>query len=129
MAFSAQFIEHITTKEKRIDFLKNVFRALKKQGDFICTAYHYDLRKIIKKQSKEGFHKNGIFFRCFSVKEIKSEFEKFFKIIKLHPIDITLPFEAKLNLPKKIGGWISRFCQHVPIVNRFGHLVFIKAKK
>jgi len=129
IAFSAQFYEHVPTNEKRLAFLKNVWDTLKQDGIFISTMYHQDLRRIIKKLPQTGRHPSGIFYHYFTSHEIKEEFKKYFKIIDLHPIDITLPLEARFDFLRTYGGLISRVFEKAPIAKNFGHLLIVKAQR
>lgn len=129
LAFSAQFLEHVNTKGLRDRFLINVKNSIKLGGMFVCTVYHHDLRRVIKKEAKEGYHEGMIFYHYFERSELMNEFNKFFEVIYCRPIDITLPFESRLALPKKIGGRLSKLASQLAVLNKFGHLLLIKAKK
>lgn len=128
-ALSFQFLEHVPGKDKRDAWLELVRQTLKNNGQFISTVYHYDLRKKLKKEEQEGKHSSGIFFHYFLASEIKSELKKYFKIKNIHPIDITLPLESRLKIPIKAAGRLSRLAEHIPFINKFGHLLIIHAAK
>ncbi|MBT4349489.1 methyltransferase domain-containing protein [bacterium] len=128
IALSFQFLEHVPTLEQRKTWLNSVHQTLIDGGLFISTVYHQSLRRRIKKQPQEGSHPFGIFFHYFFDKEIKDELKTYFNIVNLHPIDITLPLEARLNIPMKLAGLLSRLSEHIPIVNQLGHLLIVKAK-
>ena len=125
-ALSFQFIEHIPTSGSRRDFYGHVQETLKPGGSFICSLYHQDLRRIIKRQDQEGFHSNGIFYHYFFLSEFKSEFKKYFSVVDVFPIDITLPFEKRFHFSPRMDGILSRILERVPLVNRFGHLLIAK---
>ena len=129
VALALQLIEHIPTEEGRSIFFDNIKSTLKKEAVFVSSTYHQDLRRILKKEVKTGKHSGGIFFHNFSVSELKSEIKKHFKIVKAHPIDIALPFEIRLQFSPKIGGLIEMFAEQMPLINKFGHLVLVKAIK
>jgi phenylalanyl-tRNA synthetase alpha subunit len=75
--------------------------------------------------------------------DVKGEFEKAYELRQSElkrrvleeelkntpPIDITLPFEVRLGLSKELGGKISIFCEHIPLLNLFGHLVLCVGRK
>lgn len=128
-ALSFQFLEHVIDKDRRAIWLSRVCDTLKNNGQFISTVYHYDLRRRIKKEIQEGRHSSGIFFHYFLAREIKTEFKKYFKIKKIHPIDITLPLESRLKLPAHIAGQLSRISEQIPFINQLGHLLIIYARK
>lgn len=129
LALSFQFFEHIPTLEKRENLLANINKTLKKGGKFISTVYHHDLRRRINKQPQEGLHPSGVFFHYFSQEELRNEFKKYFKVINIVSIDITLPLEARLKLSLRLGGFLSRLSEYLPIIRQFGHLLLIISKK
>jgi ubiquinone/menaquinone biosynthesis C-methylase UbiE len=129
IALSTQFLEHIPEKEQREEFFRNIYNTLKNKGRLVLTAYHQDFRRIVRKMPKEGMHKTKIFFHYFSSKELRDELNKLFKVIDLHPIDITLPLEFRLKLPAKFSGLISRLFERIPLINKLGHLLIVDAKK
>ena len=128
-ALSFQFLEHVIDKDRRAIWLFGVYDTLKNNGQFISTVYHYDLRKKLRKEVQEGRHSSGIFFHYFLPKEIGLEFKKYFKIKNIRPIDITLPLESRLKLSAKIAGQLSRISEHIPFINKLGHLLIIYAVK
>lgn len=125
VAIATQFYEHLPTSELRESFLSGCFTALRSGGRFISTTYHYDLRMRIKKTQQEGMHPTGIFYHYYTKAELARDISRHFLIENMFPIDITLPFEARLHLPANIGGWISRFFEHVPLVRDLGHLLLV----
>lgn len=128
-ALALQLIEHIPTVEQRGVFFENIKSTLKNGAIFVSSTYHQDLRKILKKEAKTGKHSGGIFFYNFSVSELKSEIGNYFKVVQAHPIDIALPFEMRFHLEPKTGGLIESVAERIPFVNKFGHLIIIKAVK
>ena len=124
IALATQFLEHIPKEEQRENFFNNVYDTLKKGGRLVLSVYHQDLRRVIRKEPKEGLHKTKIFFHYFSSKELRKDVGRLFKIIDLHPIDITMPLEVRLKLPD-----LSRFVEKIPFLNKLGHLLIVNAKK
>lgn len=129
MAFSAQVLEHVPNIEQRSDLLRNALDTLKESGIIICSVYHYDLRSKVKKLSQEGHHSSGIFYHYFKRNEIEYEFSRYFKMIKVYFVDITLPLEKRLKLNPAFRGKLSEFFESIPLVNRLAHLLLIKAQK
>lgn len=129
LALAAQVLEHIPRLQQRKIFLENVFSSLRSGGRFVCSAYHQDLRRRLKKQTSEGRHQSGIFFHFFTSKEIFKEFTGIFKIKRNKIIDITLPLEVKFGLSKFFKGKVSRFLENIPVLNTLGHLVLVTAIK
>ncbi len=129
LALSAQVLEHIPEERMRRLFLENIKKTLISNGVFVCSAYHYDLRRRIKQELREGYHKSNIFFHYFSKKEIKKEFSPVFHIKKIKGIDIVLPFEYRFGFSKYFKGKLSRLLEKIPFVNNLGHLVLVTAIK
>lgn len=127
LALATQFFEHIPSDRQKENFLLQSRQTLKGAGEIICTVYHNDWRRRLKKLPKEGFHSGKIYYHYFDRNELKAIFKKYFKINKIQLIDITLPLETRLKLPEKLGGIISRLSQSLFPINRLGHLLLIKA--
>lgn len=90
------------------------------------TVYHYNLRRKLRNEPKEGLHRGergAIFFKYYSVRELKDLVQNFFYIRTLHPIDIALPFFDRLRVPKKVQGVCSRVSERIPVINKLGHLL------
>ncbi|HAZ29034.1 MAG TPA: hypothetical protein DCY48_04665 [Candidatus Magasanikbacteria bacterium] len=128
-AISTQVLEHVPTQEMRDHFLFHIWDTLKPDGDVVCSVYHHDLRRRIRRLSQEGVHEGGIFYHYFTRAELHREFHPYFAIPTMIPIDITLPFEARLRLSPALGGRISRIASHVPGINLFGHLLLLYGTK
>jgi len=129
MALSTQCFEHIPNNQLREFHIKSVRDTLRSGGLFISSVYHHDMRRRLKKLSQEGTHGSGIYYYYYRAKELSRLHEKFFTIEKIHPIDITLPFEARFSFSPKLKGKTSRVCENIPILNSFGHLLLLKCKK
>ncbi|RJQ35637.1 methyltransferase domain-containing protein, partial [Candidatus Parcubacteria bacterium] len=129
LACSFQFLEHVPTLGQRENFLDHVRASLADSGLFVFSVYHFDLRRAKNQESVEGMHSSGIFFHYFNSQELEQELKKYFSQIDLKPIDITLPLEARLKLPVSLAGLLSRFFEHIPYINKLGHLLLVKAKK
>ncbi|PLX26221.1 hypothetical protein C0580_00305 [Candidatus Parcubacteria bacterium] len=126
---SFQFLEHVPTSGQRNNFITNNFSTLVDGGVSVSSVYHFDLRRQKNNLSKEGTHNSGIFFHYFDSQEIEDEFKKTFSQVKVWPIDITLPLEARIKLPARLAGIISRLSEKILYINKFGHLLLVKAKK
>ncbi|OIP79804.1 MAG: hypothetical protein COV80_00700 [Parcubacteria group bacterium CG11_big_fil_rev_8_21_14_0_20_48_46] len=120
---AAQFFEHIPTERERHLFLQHAASAIKPGGTFVATIYHHDLRRRLKKLSQEGMHKSGIYYYFFTMREIQKLFAQYFVPQKITPIDIMLPFAARLHLSQKLSGYISRCLECVLLMRLLGHLI------
>ncbi|MBO06452.1 MAG: hypothetical protein CMI58_05415 [Parcubacteria group bacterium] len=127
-ALSVQVLEHIPTKDRRNVSVLNAYDTLKNKGIFVLSCYHQDMRRKLNKKPQEGTHPSGIFFHYFTKGELSNLFKSFSKV-KIKPIDITLPFEARLHLPSFLGGFISKVLEYIPFLNNFGHLLLVRAEK
>lgn len=128
VAVALQLVEHIPGS-LRGRFYESVSRTLVAGGFFVASVYHQDVRRMLRGQSKDGTHPNGIYFHRYSAGEFRRELGERFRVTDIHPIDIMLPLEGRLALSPRIQGAISRLCERVPPLNRFGHLVLAKAYK
>lgn len=129
LGIAIQFYEHIPTVNLRHAFLNNLSKSLRFQGEMIMSVYHYDFRRDFKHEAKEGKHQSGIFFHYFSKQDLKKEIQKFFLIQKIKLIDITLPGEMRLNLSAPLAGKLSNLLEFIPGLNKFAHLLLVKARK
>jgi SAM-dependent methyltransferase len=129
IAIATQFYEHLPSAELRAAFLDGCSTALVRGGVYVSTTYHYEFRMRMKGVPQEGMHQTGIFYHYFTEAELLRDLSPYFDVVNRRPIDITLPFEARLRLPFRLGGMISRFCERVPIIRNFGHLLLVLAKK
>jgi len=126
---SFQFLEHVPTAGQRANFIEHAKNTLLDKGTLVLSVYHFDLRRQKNNESIEGMHSSGIFFHYFNIGEMSEEMHKYFNYVKIKPIDITLPLEARMKLPIKLSGFLSRLFENLPYLNRFGHLLLIQAKK
>ena len=129
VALALQVIEHMPTPLIRERFYQSIRSTLKQGGVFVASVYHQDLRRIMSGKPVDGTHPNGIPFHFFSVGQFKMELGKFFDGVRARPIDITFPFEGRLHFSQRAQGIISSIGEHIPLLNRFGHLVLAKAYK
>ena len=98
-------------------------------GEAVHTVYHYDLYRRIKRAPRRGIHKGGIHFHYYLRRELEREFLRYFRIIRIGYIDITIPGEVRLNISSKIGGIISALAGKIFFLNKFAHLILIKVRK
>lgn len=129
LTLSCQVLEHIPAEIQRNRFLSRVHEILSRRGIFICTAYHQDLRRRFKKLPVEGFHSSNIFYHNFNTREIKGEMASYFKKLHIHPINIFAPFVRKICLSSSFLVRLSRMSEHLPVLNKFGSLILIRAQK
>lgn len=129
VAVALQLIEHMPHRPMRDTFYATVYDTLTTRGFFVASVYHQNMRRILKRMSKDGAHPNGISYHFFSVQEFCKELQSHFKKVTGHPIDITLPLEKRFGFSSETEGEISQALEHVPVLNMFGHLVLAKASK
>lgn len=126
-AFAAQFFEHIPSDADRKRFLAHVAHTLKPGGLFVATIYHHDIRRRIQRLPQVGVHKNGVYYRFSTAREIRSLWSESFRIQNLRFIDVVLPLTQRLKVPERIQGIISSLLERVPGLQLFGHLICITA--
>lgn len=129
LALAAQVYEHITTFKQRQFFLNNAKQSLRLGASLIMSVYHNDRRRIQQKLSQEGRHQSGIFFHYFLPLELRQELSSSFVVKKLKLIDITLPGESQLHLSLVWAGRLSRVVENLPVLNKFGHLLLVRADR
>lgn len=127
-AMALQLLEHIPTREKRRQFLRNLTNSLVPGGTFVCSVYHHSIKHRFRGEPAEGYHPSGIFYHRFSKQEIKREFDGIFTLLKVTIIDIKRPFEARINLPSIVERMLNWSLRHLPLVKYFGRLILVKAK-
>lgn len=126
LALSTQVFDHISTQVQRSCFLSAVSEALRREGIFVCTAYHQDLARRIMGRAPDGFHSSGISFHYFSVSEMTREVERSFSIEETSLIQIRIPLIWRFP---SVYAWLSRTLEVVPFLNLFGHLILVRARK
>jgi SAM-dependent methyltransferase len=125
-ALTFQMIEHMP-KAVREKFYSSVSQTLKRDGYFVASVYHQDLRRKLKGLPQEGKHPNGIFFHCFKRKEFAEELSEKFSVKAIRPTDVVVPLQGRLKLPIAIDGVLSRFFARVPLLRDYGHIIMAKA--
>ena len=129
LAFSAQLLEHIPSASARHQLLSHARETLVDNGRFVCTVYHHDFRRRMRRKPVEGVHRKGAFFHYFSVREIKTDTARHFRIERVYTLDVWVPFERRLGLTAEMAGRVSVFCQSVFPLNRFARLVLVAGRK
>ncbi len=123
-AVSAQVLQHLKEKSARERMYAQIQSALKVGSTFVLSAYHFDLKKRLLGQPREGFHTSNIFYHNFTAGEIRTELQPYFRVQEVHPIEIQLPWVHRF-IQNKVG--FSRLLEHVPILNQFGDWLIAKA--
>lgn len=125
-ALSSQVLEHLRGAERRRGFFDTVLTPLKRGGLFVCTAYSQNILRRLKRRPADGVHENGIYFHCFTARELRDEFAPRFDLLSVHPIRVEFPI-----LPRFVGTtfWLSRISEHLPILKEFGGLLLAQGRK
>jgi len=124
LVISTQLLEHVSPADRQRIFAQ-VERSLKPGGAFVFTVYHHSLLRRLKRAPRDGFHAGQIRFHYFTASELKREVCQHFSICDLHPIQIPAPLR-RLGVP---AGWLSRKLERVPVLNSFGSLLKMDARK
>jgi SAM-dependent methyltransferase len=122
-AVSAQVLQHIRYLEARRQFYAAVRDALRPGSVFVLSAYHYDLKKRLRREPRDGFHSSNIFFHHFTSGEIRDEMSPFFEVDEIHPLEIHIPWVHKAFKDKVR---FSRSLEHLPLLNLFGEWLIFK---
>jgi SAM-dependent methyltransferase len=123
---SAQLLEHIPDRGKRVQLLRAAHSSLKPSGNVFLTAYYYSLLRRILGRKQEGFHAGGIFYHRFTVSEIRAELSDGFQIVQSRPLQ---PDRRVLARLPNAGTWARKGIQKRVLARLVGQLLFIRAQK
>ena len=104
VALSSQVLEHLPSTQLREAFVAELARVLKPGGRLVLTAYNWNAGRRAKGIPKEGFHRNGIFYRCFEAEELEQAFALQFIVQRMWGIGVLLPFTYRLT--RRMGAGI-----------------------
>jgi len=125
---STQVLEHIPALTARAGLYRTVNAALKPGGRMVCTAYHFG--PSAWGRGREGFHSSGIYFRRFTISDLRREIALHLEVDEVRPIVIRLPLAG--HLARHLGlppGWFSRRAERLPVVRLLGDLLLATAGK
>ena len=124
LVVSSQLIEHIGARDRQTIF-RQIRHSLRPGGTFVCTVYHQSLLRKIRHQPQDGFHSSQVPFHYFKREELRGELAEHFLVREVRPIQIPVPLR-RIGLP---AGWLSRTSENIPLLNSFGSLLKVEARK
>jgi ubiquinone/menaquinone biosynthesis C-methylase UbiE/uncharacterized protein YbaR (Trm112 family) len=126
LVLSAQFIEHIPTRERRTQHAASLAALCAPMGRVIVSAYHHDIRRRWGRKPVEGTHPNGVFFHFFSRRELMTLFGPQFSRVRVTYMDAVLPGSARFIASERILGTLSSLWVRTPLC-LFAHLIVVRA--
>lgn len=120
----AQVFEHLPSQHLRRNFLVNCQPLLNQDGCLILTTYNLNLARRLKKVSKEGYHRSGIYYYCYDATELRRELTEFYHLEELSGIR-NLPVWVPRHLGEAAGRWLDRLVARIGLDRTFGDLLLI----
>jgi SAM-dependent methyltransferase len=130
LALSSQVLEHVPSAAARETFIAALARVLKPNGRLVLTVYNWDVGRQQSGIAKEGFHANGIFYRCFDAAELERTLAPHFAIDAIWGLQVTLPLTFRLmtRLGRRTVSW-DRLWRRGAIGRRYGKLLLAIARR
>jgi len=120
-------VSNLPTRAHREAMYRLVAEALHDEGSFLFSTHHYGLRERLRRVPQDGrYTPGGIYRRLFTRAEIGDELVPYFAARRSRPIQIALPLTTRLGLPLIP---MSRVLERVPLLNRFGELLLVTARR
>lgn len=126
IVLSTQLFEHLPTAEDRQRFVATAHAALKPGGLLYLTAYYYSVVRRLLRRPQEGFHDSSIFYRRFTLEELRSELNGHFEVLQAQPLQIDprlLPISSPLARP------VAFALERTPLPRLVGQLAFVTARR
>lgn len=120
---SAQVFEHLPSHESRLQLLARAAALLSTKGRLVMLTYNYSHVKRMADIPKEGFHRSGIYYYCYTAGELRHDLETQFNVEALLGIMSVMPFGLSERLGMTAGAWIERLFSETRLGLRFGHLL------
>lgn len=119
-------MSNLPTPRHRAAVMHLAARACCPGGRFVFGTHHYGVRSVLTHTTRSGNYPGAPIFRhLFTRTEITSETRLYFGHVSCHPIQVRIPFAARMGLPILA---LSRFTEHVPLVNELGELLLVVAR-
>ena len=120
-------VSNLPTAGHRTAMFRTVAHGLKAEGRFVFGVHFYNWRdRSGKVRQADRYSDGGIFRYRFQRREIVAEARRDFGRVSARPIKIYLPLAGRLGLP---AAPISRCCERLPLLNGFGELLLVEAKR
>ena len=124
---ASTLVSNLPTAQHRAAMMRVAAEALKPEGKFVFGTHHYGIRSRLRGEPRSGYYREAAIYRyLFSRKEIEAETRPFFGEVDSHPIRIAIPLAGRMHLPVVR---ISRMTERVPLINQFGELLLVTARR
>jgi len=118
---------NLPTREHRESLYRLAQSALAMNGRFVFSSHLQGIRQRLAGEKKSGYYQDGGIYRYnFSFREALDEVRPHFHSVTARPIQIYPPLARTLRLPVVR---LSRFLERIPLLNMFGNLLLIVAKR
>lgn len=119
-------MSNLPTLHHRAAIMRAAALACRPGGRFVFGTHHYGIRSIVMREVRSGCYDGAPIYRyLFRPGEIVSETRRYFDEVACHPIQIRIPFAARLGLPILT---LSRATERVPLINELGELLLVVAR-
>lgn len=125
---ASTLVSNLPTAKHRGAMMQVAALALKpSSGKFVFGTHHYGIGSRLRREPRSGYYREVPIYRyMFRRGEIEEETRHYFADVDCHPIRIALPLAARMHLPLVA---ISRLTERIPIINQFGELLLVTARK
>lgn len=117
---------NLPSPEIRSKSTETVSHALKRNGRYLISAHHHDLRQILRGIGASGQYDNGIFYQSFTKNALRRELEEYFSQITMTTTTIWVPYLSRIRASRI---FISRLAERVPVLNWLGAILLAVAVK
>jgi SAM-dependent methyltransferase len=120
-------VSNLPSARHREAMLRLASEALKDDGGFVFSTHFYGLPELLKNMPQAGRYNEGGIYRYHCRKsEIVRETVQYFDKVRARPIKVIWPLVGRRV------GWrptLSRFSERLPLLNQFGRLLLVSARK
>ena len=119
-------VSNLPTEQHRARMFSAAARACRDGAKFVFTTHHFSARSRMLHVPRSGYYSGVPIYRyLFRAREIQRETAAYFGRISCRPIQVAIPFAARLHLPIVK---LSRLAEHIPLLNEFGELLLVVAR-
>jgi SAM-dependent methyltransferase len=118
---------NLPTAQMRRAANQAVHQGLKPGGQYLVSAHHQDLRRVVRRRPlADHYPGSGIFFQNFSQSALRRELSESFQSVATTPVCIWIPVLSRVSGVRSL---LSRASERLPVLNRFGLIVLATATR